>query len=217
MEGDERAPWRAGGSPGWRACCGSWQRGAGGSTGHTRWRARPACSCDRGRRRCGRDLRSPLRGHRPRARLRRAGGRRGRGRGDDDADLARVSAGRLHGRRDRRLRGSAARGSVPAGDDRLRSAVGSGEDERRRARNARVARLAVARRRLLARAPLMALALVALFAGLWGGLLRLGLSVPSDLTSAAVVHGPLMTFGFLGTLISLERAVALGRPFVYAA
>ncbi len=63
----------------------------------------------------------------------------------------------------------------------------------------------------------MALALVALFAGLWGGLLRLGLSVPSDLTSAAVVHGPLMTFGFLGTLISLERAVALGRPFVYAA
>lgn len=63
----------------------------------------------------------------------------------------------------------------------------------------------------------MALALVALFAGLWGGLLRLGLEVPTDVVNAMVVHGPLMTFGFLGTLISLERAVALGRAFAYAA
>ena len=70
----------------------------------------------------------------------------------------------------------------------------------------------IARRR---RAPLMALALVALFAGLWGGLIRLGLSLPSAVTSAAELHGPLMALGFLGTLVSLERAVALDRPWAY--
>lgn len=67
------------------------------------------------------------------------------------------------------------------------------------------------------RAPLLALALVALFAGLWGGLLRLGLALPSDVLSASEAHGPLMALGFLGTLISLERAVALGRWWSYAA
>jgi hypothetical protein len=71
-----------------------------------------------------------------------------------------------------------------------------------------------ARRR---RAPLLALAVVALFAGLWGGLIRLGLSVPSAVTSAAELHGPLMALGFLGTLVSLERAVALERPWAYVA
>jgi hypothetical protein len=33
----------------------------------------------------------------------------------------------------------------------------------------------------------------------------------------AINHGPLMICGFLGTLISLERAVALGRSWAYAA
>ena len=74
--------------------------------------------------------------------------------------------------------------------------------------------VAAARRR---RAPLMALAIVALFAGLWGGLIRLGLSLPAAVTSAAELHGPLMALGFLGTLVSLERAVALGRPWAYIA
>ncbi len=67
------------------------------------------------------------------------------------------------------------------------------------------------------RAPLMALALVALFAGLWGGLVRLGLLAPGTFAAAADQHGPLMALGFLGTLVSLERAVALSRPWVYAA
>lgn len=71
-----------------------------------------------------------------------------------------------------------------------------------------------ARRR---RAPLLGLAMVALFAGLWGGLLRLGLTLPTAVTAAAAVHGPLMALGFLGTLISLERAVALDRPWAYVA
>jgi hypothetical protein len=74
-----------------------------------------------------------------------------------------------------------------------------------------------ARRMRRRRVPLLALALVALFAGLWGGLLRLGLSLPSGLTRASEVHGPLMALGFLGTLVSLERAVALGRWWSYAA
>lgn len=67
------------------------------------------------------------------------------------------------------------------------------------------------------RAPLLALALVALFAGLWGGLIRLGLFMPSVVTSASEAHGPLMALGFLGTLVSLERAVALRRWWAYAA
>ena len=67
------------------------------------------------------------------------------------------------------------------------------------------------------RAPLVALAIVALFAGLWGGLIRLGLHLPNDVTAASVQHGPLMALGFLGTLVSLERAVATGRRWAYAA
>jgi hypothetical protein len=69
----------------------------------------------------------------------------------------------------------------------------------------------------LRRAPLLGLGICALFAGLWGGLLRLGLSVPGADSDLAELHGPLMTLGFLGTLIALERAVALGRPWGFAA
>lgn len=67
------------------------------------------------------------------------------------------------------------------------------------------------------RAPLMALAVVALFAGLWGGLIRLGLSLPHVVTAAGEAHGPLMALGFLGALVSLERAVALARSWAYVA
>jgi hypothetical protein len=67
------------------------------------------------------------------------------------------------------------------------------------------------------RAPLMALAAVALFAGLWGGLLRLGIDVHAGGATLAEAHGPLMTLGFLGTLISLERAVALRCGWAHVA
>jgi hypothetical protein len=60
-----------------------------------------------------------------------------------------------------------------------------------------------------ARFPLMALAILALLAAIWGGLLRLGWLWPALLTSLPMAHGPLMVSGFLGTLIGLERAVAL--------
>ena len=67
------------------------------------------------------------------------------------------------------------------------------------------------------RLPLLALGMLALLTGLWAGLARLGWAVPLPRSGFSSLHGPLMVSGFLGTLISLERAVALGRPWAYAA
>ena len=70
------------------------------------------------------------------------------------------------------------------------------------------------------RFPLMALALLALLAGLWAGLQRLGWGLPRLQPTLPLEHGPLMVVGFLGTLIGLERAVALqrlGHLWAYAA
>jgi hypothetical protein len=67
------------------------------------------------------------------------------------------------------------------------------------------------------RLPVLIAALVCLLAGLWGGLILLGLPVPTLLATTAEEHGVLMALGFLGTVISLERAVALGRPWAFAA
>lgn len=68
----------------------------------------------------------------------------------------------------------------------------------------------------LQRFPLMALALIALLAGLWGGLLRIGWAWPIY-PPLVIGHGPLMVCGFLGTLIGVERAVALDRRWAWAA
>ena len=57
----------------------------------------------------------------------------------------------------------------------------------------------------------------ALLFGLWTGLARLGLMLPGGTPALAGLHGALMICGFLGTLISLERAVAIGRWWAYAA
>ncbi len=57
--------------------------------------------------------------------------------------------------------------------------------------------------------PLLAVALLILLAGLWAGLLRMGWAWPRLQPTLPMAHGPLMVGGFLGTLISLERAVAL--------
>ncbi len=75
------------------------------------------------------------------------------------------------------------------------------------------ARLALKYERL----PLIALSMFALLAALWGGLLRLGWNAPAMEPGLYMAHGPLMIGGFLGTLISLERAVALGESWSYAA
>lgn len=63
----------------------------------------------------------------------------------------------------------------------------------------------------LRRLPLMALAALSLLAALWAGLVRLGWPMPSLPIPLAAQHGPLMVSGFIGTLISLERAVALSH------
>ncbi len=56
-----------------------------------------------------------------------------------------------------------------------------------------------------------------LLAGIWGALVRLGWILPEEGAGPIVFHGQLMVCGFLGTLISLERAVALGRAWAYGA
>lgn len=53
-----------------------------------------------------------------------------------------------------------------------------------------------------------------LLAGIWAGLARLGL-LPAPTVPDPTRHGALMVSGFLGTLISLERAVGLGLPAGY--
>jgi hypothetical protein len=67
------------------------------------------------------------------------------------------------------------------------------------------------------RLPLMAASIIALLAALWAGVMRLGWSLPPIQPGLYLAHGPLMVGGFLGTLISLERAVALGAGWSYAA
>jgi multisubunit Na+/H+ antiporter MnhC subunit len=63
--------------------------------------------------------------------------------------------------------------------------------------------------------PIMAAVLITLLAGLWAGLIRVGWQWPALQPLLPSLHGPLMISGFLGTLISLERAVAIKRPFTY--
>jgi hypothetical protein len=65
------------------------------------------------------------------------------------------------------------------------------------------------------RFPLLVLGFVSLAFGVAGGLARLSpLEVPG---TAIALHGPLMVSAFFGTVISLERAVAIDRPWAYAA
>lgn len=65
------------------------------------------------------------------------------------------------------------------------------------------------------RLPLLALGFVSLACGVAGGLARL---TPFAFLPAAIsLHGALMVSAFFGTVISLERAVALERSWAYAA
>lgn len=57
---------------------------------------------------------------------------------------------------------------------------------------------------------------IALLGGLCGGLWRLGWLLPHG-AGLAALHGPLMISGLFGTMISLERAVALGGGWPYLA
>ena len=73
-----------------------------------------------------------------------------------------------------------------------------------------------ARRSFSLRPLLLAFAVASMAAGIYAGLVRLGLPLPA---AAALpgMHGPLMVCGVFGTLISLERAVATGLAWPYVA
>jgi hypothetical protein len=59
------------------------------------------------------------------------------------------------------------------------------------------------------RAIALAAGALAMAVGLWTGLVRLGVALPG--AGLSELHGALMICGFLGTVISLERAVALAH------
>jgi len=65
------------------------------------------------------------------------------------------------------------------------------------------------------RLPLLGLAILALLGAIWAGWIRIGWRLPVILPALPQAHGPLMVSGFLGTLIALERAVALGKRWMY--
>ena len=64
---------------------------------------------------------------------------------------------------------------------------------------------------------LLIFAAAGLLAGLYSGLVRLGLLSFGNPPVSPIAHGPLMVNGFLGTLIGLERAAALEKKWAYAA
>jgi hypothetical protein len=68
---------------------------------------------------------------------------------------------------------------------------------------------------VLPRLPLLALGAASLVAGLLAGEWRLGWTVPA--ADFALYHGPLMVCGFFGTVIGLERAVALNKSWGFLA
>ncbi|WP_051713815.1 hypothetical protein [Streptomyces sp. NRRL WC-3626] len=74
-----------------------------------------------------------------------------------------------------------------------------------------------ARRAGARRAPLLLAAGVCLLAGLDAALLLLGLPAPVTGDRLPQVHGVLLVLGFVGTLVALERAVALGGRWPYLA
>src|SRR5690606_41343456 len=56
-----------------------------------------------------------------------------------------------------------------------------------------------------------------LAAGLVGAVLLTGVPPPSAAAHLPDRHGIIMTLGFLGTVIALERSVALRQPWAHAA
>jgi hypothetical protein len=71
--------------------------------------------------------------------------------------------------------------------------------------------------RVAYRVPLLVAGFLSLVAGIAAGLARLGFSIDLPAPGLAGLHGPLMGGAFFGAVISLERAVALDRPWAYTA
>jgi hypothetical protein len=67
------------------------------------------------------------------------------------------------------------------------------------------------------RVPLLVAGMLSLVAGIAAGLALLGFGIALPSPSLAGLHGPLMGGAFLGTVIGLERAVALNRGWAFLA
>ncbi|HZX32266.1 MAG TPA: hypothetical protein VFF03_13025 [Rhodocyclaceae bacterium] len=67
-----------------------------------------------------------------------------------------------------------------------------------------------------ARLPLLLLGMASLVVGVLAGLARLDWPLPQAAIDSAGWHGALMISAFFGTVISLERAVAVGQRWAYA-
>jgi hypothetical protein len=65
------------------------------------------------------------------------------------------------------------------------------------------------------RLPLLAAGFISLAFGIGAGWLRMGVAFPLPSPALAAMHGPLMVCGFLGTVIAMERAVAIGARWAY--
>lgn len=65
--------------------------------------------------------------------------------------------------------------------------------------------------------PILILALISLLSAIWAGWSRIGWRIPVPPSGLVLNHGPLMTICFLGSLISLERAVALKKTWMFTA
>ncbi len=68
----------------------------------------------------------------------------------------------------------------------------------------------------LIRKPIMAFLFLTLLLAIWAGLNRMGWSLPPLRPNLSGIHGPLMVSGFLGSLIALERVVALSHGWAYS-
>jgi len=75
-------------------------------------------------------------------------------------------------------------------------------------------------KRSLLQLPLFALIVAGMVIGIVTGLARLGIDMPSVASERVLLHGPILIAGVLGTLIALERAVAMktlmGRTWTFA-
>jgi hypothetical protein len=67
------------------------------------------------------------------------------------------------------------------------------------------------------RVPLLIAGFLSMGFGIAAGLARLGFGIDPPSHGLTALHGPLMGGAFLGTVIGLERAVALGSAWAYAA
>lgn len=70
--------------------------------------------------------------------------------------------------------------------------------------------------RMRLRLGFLGLGALAMLTGLYGGLWRLGLDLPGG-SGLAELHGALLICGLFGTVIGLERAVALGHDWAFLA